>query len=367
MYQHVYTLKGTERAGTFAEPSSICQSSSSTHIKNKQISSFFVSDITNHRIIKVVRIDSNLRANSNHKNTRTSTEWHCTVVSPYNHNYLSIPRGICAVPHSHSKHGMVKQAVNNDVIIIVDSGHNRIRALSVPANNNPIDHKSKIKDEDHIYVNVAGSGLKGNRDGNGFTATFNHPYASCFLKDGSLLVTDTRNHRVRRLQSDRTKLKQEHRNLKKKEEEDENNNTAILQFSPVAHTSTNRRHQNRVSTRSNANQSHPPKIPSLSCMLLQWSVKERKELSNSSSKSLRSSISVTTVAGGGGSSSSNKAGLKDGLRNGSLLKSPKGIACCPNSGVVVLCDSGNHCLRLLHPTKGKKKYKKKRSITQNRF
>ena len=35
----------------------------------------------------------------------------------------------------------------------------------------------------------------------------------------------------------------------------------------------------------------------------------------------------------------------------SLLRQPKGLVLCESSGVVIVCDSGNHCLRLLHPTK----------------
>jgi len=335
MYTKVYTLKGTERAGTFAEPYSICPASSRHHTQKHQLQSFFVSDITNQRIVKVERIDDRERIHSSKgKGTKQNSEWACTVVSPKD-RLLYIPRGLCAVPHAHTKHGLIRQAVTGDVIVVVDSGHNRIRALSVASN---------LRDGlvgETPYINVAGSGQKGCADESGFKATFNHPHAACFLADGSLLVTDTRNHRVRRLAPDKTKV----RNIagSQQQQEQERNAEPAVQFSPVARTSAHRRHNQRRPL--NYPSSTTTRTPSLSLMLLQWSVGERKEQHNHPTHAMRASIAVTTIAG------STKGGLKDGLPGDSLLCKPTGIACCPTSGVVIVCDSGNHCLRLLHPTR----------------
>ena len=287
MYSNVFTLKGTEQPGTFAEPYAICRASTTTtSARKKELGAFFVSDVTKQRIVKVERVER-LSHQDDGRSKRTSaarnqeSEWTCTVV-PSNDRLLYMPRGLCAVPHAaqQGRHNTAKNEL--DVIIVIDSGHNRIRALSVDANL----HHSDVRTESP-FLNIAGSGLKGAKDDSGYHATFNAPHSACFLQDGSLLVTDTRNHRIRRLAPDQAKLALADQQRAKLDggggDDDESAAAATIQFSPTAAS----RRQRRVPTSkkraaanaanaANATKEKKKKL-SLAAMLLQWSTGERKD------------------------------------------------------------------------------------------
>ena len=323
MFSQVFTLKGTEGPGTFAEPYSLCPASSKETSNAKPHTSFFVSDITNHRIIKVERIDERTTTTTTTTSTHPkkqrhhhaeAAQWYCTVVSPQEKQLLYIPRGLVTIPHSHKKFGHIRQALSRDVLIVVDSGHNRIRALSIQSTQRP-QHQKTAAQSLHPggttpYINVAGCGLKGCKDESGFKAMFNHPYAACFLQDGSLLVSDTRNHRIRRLAPDPAKVQSNQAATERSRLAVHgggggggvvvNSKDSIL-FSPAARTSNARRHANRrpsLQQRSRtSNTTNTTTTPSLSAMLLQWSAGERVEQKNHPTHALRSSIVVTTVAG----------------------------------------------------------------------
>ena len=83
------------------------------------------------------------------------------------------PKGVCVV------------SVGNEAFAIVcDSGHNKIKAVSL----------TRAK----AYI-LAGSGRQGCKDGSGEDASFKAPSGVAMLPDGSLLVTDTMNHVIRRV------------------------------------------------------------------------------------------------------------------------------------------------------------------------
>ena len=50
----------------------------------------------------------------------------------------------------------------------------------------------------HTYT-LAGSGIKGFRDGAGGSAQFNCPYGVAVDGEGNVVVADTSNHRIRRI------------------------------------------------------------------------------------------------------------------------------------------------------------------------
>lgn len=83
------------------------------------------------------------------------------------------PKGVCVV------------SVGNEAFAIVcDSGHNKIKAVSLTSAK--------------AYI-LAGSGRQGCKDGSGEDASFKAPSGVAMLPDGSLLVTDTMNHVIRRV------------------------------------------------------------------------------------------------------------------------------------------------------------------------
>lgn len=320
MFSHVLTLKGTEKSGTFCEPYSVCASSTKDTKSKNPHSSLYVSDITKNRLVKINHKSTQLQFTKNKKQQNRETEWSCTALNTPG-NLLNVPRCVVAVPHSHKKHGYFRSSPKNDVILVVDSGHNRIRALSVVESIEQQGGEAEVP-----WINIAGCGTKGYRDGSGFKAMFNHPHAACFLMDGSVLVSDTLNHRIRRLYPNEKKVQKS--TMKKKVEEEGEDGVDRMIFSPAARTSSAKRHADRTSAVSQQTN----KTPSLSAMLLQWSVGERDEKKNHPVHSMRAGILVSTVAGGP------RGGLCNGLE--SLLRQPKGMVLCEDSGVVVLCDSG---------------------------
>ena len=86
---------------------------------------------------------------------------------PGNEASFNYPRGI---------------AVRNDgTIIVSDTGNHKIRGIDLDGN---------------VYT-IAGTGESGDKDGTGNEATFNSSQGIVISPDGTIIVTDTHNHKIR--------------------------------------------------------------------------------------------------------------------------------------------------------------------------
>ena len=78
-------------------------------------------------------------------------------------------------------------AVQNDgTIIIADSLNNKIRGIDLDGN----------------VFTIAGTGEPGDKDGPGNEATFSNPYGIAIRDDGTIIVTDSYNHKIRGIDLD---------------------------------------------------------------------------------------------------------------------------------------------------------------------
>eukprot|EP00949_MAST-11_sp_MAST-11-sp1_P000002 g2.t1 len=113
-----------------------------------------------------------------------------------NEMQLLHPTGLCAVGMS-TVSGMRQSGC---IVLICDSGHNRIKALWLPHKEVDLDSGAMAgKGQGCKLVNVAGSGICGFSDGDGKTAEFDRPSSICIASDGSIIVADFNNHRIRRI------------------------------------------------------------------------------------------------------------------------------------------------------------------------
>lgn len=74
---------------------------------------------------------------------------------------------------------------NQDTILVCDTGHNRIKQISLQSPNK--------------CSYFAGCGKKGSKDGKLKECEFNKPKDICIASDGSIIVADSGNHRLRRI------------------------------------------------------------------------------------------------------------------------------------------------------------------------
>jgi len=72
-------------------------------------------------------------------------------------------------------------------IIVADTGNHRIRLIDT--------------DAQHTVRTIAGNGAPGYSDGDGATAMFRYPDAVAVAPDGSILVADSENHAIRRIEN----------------------------------------------------------------------------------------------------------------------------------------------------------------------
>ena len=219
MYRRVYTLRSLP--GAFAEPDSLCASRSAERMGSRRIA-FYATDSVHNRIVRVERLEDMPSASSS-SSKRSSSEvhgdrsddmrdltWGYTVVTGAGN--LSAPRGIISIPvvryhrgsgfsasgpapHVSAQGSSVRVKVPiGDVLLVCDSGHNRLRVVCVPRPR--AGHQSARNGRTRI-VTLVGNGHRGHKDGQGNNAEFNSPSGACVLNDGSLLVTDSRNNCVR--------------------------------------------------------------------------------------------------------------------------------------------------------------------------
>ena len=78
-------------------------------------------------------------------------------------------------------------AINNDgTIIVADSGNHKIKGIDLDGN----------------VFTIAGTGEQGDKDGHGDEATFNHPYGIAIKDDGTIIVVDSGNRKIRGIDLD---------------------------------------------------------------------------------------------------------------------------------------------------------------------
>lgn len=87
-------------------------------------------------------------------------------------SYLLRPMGICAL--------------SDGSLLVCDSGHNRIRKLQKDGTT-------------YVATTFAGNGRKGFKDGSAIHAQFDGPCGIVQWWDGSIIIADKNNHRIRRI------------------------------------------------------------------------------------------------------------------------------------------------------------------------
>ena len=70
---------------------------------------------------------------------------------------------------------------NDGIIIVVDVGNNKIRGIDLDGN----------------VFTIAGTGKRGDKDGHGNKATFYSPEGIAIRNDGTIIIADTYNHKIR--------------------------------------------------------------------------------------------------------------------------------------------------------------------------
>ena len=160
----VFTIAGTGEYGdkdghgneaTFHYPEGIAIMNDGTII---------VADTYNHKI-RGIDLDGNVF-------TIAGTGEYGDKDGPGNEAAIDYPRGI---------------AIRDDgTIIIADSGNHKIKGIDLDGN----------------VFTIAGTGELGDKDGPGDEATFNNPYGIAIRDDGTIIVTDTYNHKIRGIDPD---------------------------------------------------------------------------------------------------------------------------------------------------------------------
>eukprot|EP00741_Cyanophora_paradoxa_P012846 tig00020629_g12405.t1 len=103
-------------------------------------------------------------------------------VSSYAHHVGAIGSNMPILPKLSNPRGMCPFGSS---LLVCDTGHNRIRKISLL--------------DGIMVVDFAGSGARGFKEGTLETCKFDQPSGICLLPDGTLLVADAGNHRVRQI------------------------------------------------------------------------------------------------------------------------------------------------------------------------
>eukprot|EP00935_MAST-01C_sp_MAST-1C-sp1_P001248 g1248.t1 len=191
---------------------------------------------------------------------------------------------------------------------------------------------------DAEVTTMVGSGRSGYRDGSAEDAMFHGLSGVCMAQDGTLIIADTGNHRIRQVRQIRdgskvvvSTIAGPTRSSAHPAEHDfgyrDGKGLEALFHSPESVTATPDGRILVADTRNNAIRILIPP----------------QHRGHNGSHADSSTWLVQTVIGHDG-----VAGFEDGIAQKASLCRPISIACLAN-GSLVVTDSGNHCLRLVHP------------------
>ena len=362
MYRYVYTLRSLP--GTFAEPNYLCPSRTSSQLGGRHIA-FYATDSVYNRVVRVERLEDIKKSGELSQSQSSNYEiaddendltWGYTVMTGAGN--FSVPKGITDIPLSRyhtmrpsnqekNKHtlGEFRRPIG-DVLLVCDSGHNKFKILCVP--NRHSGRKARQSGGIRI-VTLVGNGQRGHNDGSGDESSFNAPTDACVLRDGSLLVTDTRNNCVRRIAPYCKRTSSPSPKTLRKQQHTDAGGWGSVHYSPLG---SQRRRSSFVDTLDtngaplydNNGYRFDQDKESVLSIITRWAGGDMNDL-----ESLGSLLRVTTVAGGGVAAGRRKQGFKDGVGPNARFHGPSGIECC-SSGAVVVSDEGNNCLRVMLPT-----------------
>ena len=157
--RNVYTIAGTGEIGYKDGPGNEATFHYPRGITIKNDGTIIVADTSNHKI-RGIDPKGNVFTIAGTGKVRDKD-------GPGNEATFSIPRGI---------------AIRNDgTIIVADSGNHKIRGIDLNGN---------------VYT-IAGTRERGDKDGSGNEATFRYPRGIAIQNDETIIVADTDNHKIR--------------------------------------------------------------------------------------------------------------------------------------------------------------------------
>ncbi|KAA0153016.1 hypothetical protein FNF29_03536 [Cafeteria roenbergensis] len=248
-------------------------------------------------------------------------------------------------------------------VLVCDSGHNKIRLIqlnepSLTGDASPAaaaagagagrgHAKGTVRASDDAQVSdaiVAGSGRRAHRDGAAPSAAFNGPSGLAVLDDGSVLVADSGNHCIRRIAPRRSGG----RGLvvttvagrppapspppaSTKQRGAAAASARAQAAAPAAATPAGQSHNLRATSAPRSRQSSARGTPA---------APSRGAAGRAERARLARLGAALGVARGGGH--------RDGAGDEALFNSPTALLVDP-SGLVYVADTGNHCIRALHP------------------
>ena len=254
---------------------------------------------------------------------------------------LMKPRGICMLP---------------DALLVCDTGHHRIRCMALDGTSS---------------MPFAGSGKKGHRDGPVETAQFDSPSCVCVCpSDKSIIVADTGNNALRRIfkgivytlagsggaagrgdasagfvdgTAGQARFRRPSCVLYDREESllvVDSSNHCVRVVSPDWTEVRTVAGGPKAGCVDGAVDKSSLSSPESACLLVDGSI-AIADRDNNKIRRLSSHMEcVDTLAGTG------EWGAADGMAETALFNKPTGI-CCLHTGVLVIADAGNNCLRLL--------------------
>ena len=203
LYEETTTFHGSGRREDLNRPHSCCWNNGS----------LFVTDTLNNRIVQIWDIPRladkekhDPRAGQTPKNmAETNGRMYRTVATS---TTWMFPLGMISIPCYFKPERPGDQQRQGSLLVVCDSGHNRIKLVFVPnlAAYKDLRHSlddvdpSKLKEDcpSHV-ITLAGNGKRGLQNGIATKATFNRPSGVCIASDGSLIIADTGNHCIRRI------------------------------------------------------------------------------------------------------------------------------------------------------------------------
>ena len=203
LYDETTTFHGSGRREDLNRPHSCCWNNGS----------LFVTDTLNNRIVQIWDIPRladkkrhDPRAGQTPKDMpETNGRIYRTVATS---TTWMFPLGMISIPCYFKPERPGDEQRQGSLLVVCDSGHNRIKLVFVPNLAEYKDLRHSLEDADpgklkedcpsHV-ITLAGNGKRGLQNGIASKATFNRPSGVCISSDGSLIIADTGNHCLRQI------------------------------------------------------------------------------------------------------------------------------------------------------------------------
>ena len=205
LYDETTTFHGSGRREDLNRPHSCCWNNGS----------LFVTDTLNNRIVQIWDIPRLANADTGRHDPRAG-QTPKDVPETNGRLYRTIgtsttwmfPLGMISIPCYFKPENPGDQQRQGSLLVVCDSGHNRIKLVFVPNLSEYKDLRHSLDDLDpsklredcpaHV-ITLAGNGKCGLQNGVASKATFNRPTGVCIASDGSLIIADAGNHCLRQI------------------------------------------------------------------------------------------------------------------------------------------------------------------------